>query len=710
MSIFCDYCGKELPDGSVFCSQCGTKILHQSVRPTPEFQEDASEKRFDKAPYSASWTYKKAGRGILKIINTVTVSLSENMLTVYERWHSTLSERDAAQHTRELPRGEICRAEVRKRRLSPLYLLLLIVCTAAVFFIAGEVGANGPISAAVALAFAAVLALFYRFDLCHPELQLHLTSGKKVRLPAANVKDLAPVHTEIVKWAGLKSDADVIREKPKSRKKRVLIAVGIVAGAAAVIIGGVSCFEQFYLLRKLPETVLTSEAAVDLVREQMKTDFNLDSLDTDIRIEGGRLADTPSFPQKEGKLYTFFSVDAIYDVVVTNANGENVSGTITADMGVMTALFAQEPADVTVNQLEYSDGLITALKETLQEQPELGADRPAGETPIFSDTNSEVTSTPDPISEPTPEIPEWLDSSGTLFNIDFMSYFNDAGYSIIEGEYFNTNGHLNCTLDEIMYTVFATREEIQPAFNPNYLYVRFYPFYENDPFGHNAFCVEVEVETVDRDIIILQFLLYTIYDDVTKELTLANDDPRCNELYTAQIKESAYLVYRMGDIMSITKYPSYKDIGGLESEVATGMYRYDFSDMSVTVLDPANTPEHDFGFFDPDYLNPDSYITSEPYEDEPEPADSNSTDTSYPDQSFYNLESLGAEIDGYTFKLGGQTGLYMLGYWTAERSVDFGTGHVQMRSDDGITWKCVTSGPMYNSYWSLTSAGWTSLY
>ena len=52
----------------------------------------------------------------------------------------------------------------------------------------------------------------------------------------------------------------------------------------------------------------------------------------------------------------------------------------------------------------------------------------------------------------------------------------------------------------------------------------------------------------------------------------------------------------------------------------------------------------------------------------------------------------------------------MLGYWTAERSVDFGTGHVQMRSDDGLTWRCVTSGPMYDSYWSLTSAGWTSLY
>lgn len=368
MSIFCDYCGKELPDGSVFCSQCGTKILHQSVRPTPEFQEDASEKRFDKAPYSASWAYKKAGRGILKIINTVTVSLSENMLTVYERWHSTLSERDAAQHTRELPRGEICRAEVRKRRLSPLYLLLLIVCTAAVFFIAGEVGANGPISAAVALAFAAVLALFYRFDLCHPELQLHLTSGKKVRLPAANVKDLAPVHTEIVKWAGLKSDADVIREKPKSRKKRVLIAVGIVAGAAAVIIGGVSCFEQFYLLRKLPETVLTSEAAVEQVREQMESDFGLDSLDADIRIEGGRLADTPGFPQKEGELYTFFFIDFIYDVAVTNKAGEKISGEIEADVATVTELFAQEAESISINQLEYSKELRNSLEAELQNQ------------------------------------------------------------------------------------------------------------------------------------------------------------------------------------------------------------------------------------------------------------------------------------------------------------------------------------------------------
>lgn len=338
-------------------------------------------------------------------------------------------------------------------------------------------------------------------------------------------------------------------------------------------------------------------------------------------------------------------------------------------------------------------------------------------------TPETAPTTPEPTPEPTPEIPEWLDSTGTCFNIDFMSYFAEEGFTVVEGDNFNTNGHLNRTLDEIMYTVFATREEIQPTLNPNYLHVRFYPFYENDPFGHNAFCVEVEVESTEGDIFILQFLIYTIYDDATKELTLADDNPRCNELYTAQIRESAYLVYHMGDMMSITKYPSYEDIGGLESEVATGMYRYDFSDMSVSVLDPANTPEHDFGFFDPDYLNPDAIIQSEPYEavevepglwgiDFGEGAESNSSTntSSYPDQSFYNLESLGAEIDGYTFKLGGQTGLYMLGYWTAERSVDFGTGHVQMRSYDGLTWECVTSGALYNTYWSLTSAGWTSLY
>ena len=327
---------------------------------------DSSRKLAEEQTFS--WKYKKAGRGILKIINAVTVSLSENMLTVYERWHSTLSERDAAQHTRELPRGEICRAEVRKRRLSPLYLLLLLACAAAVFFIAGEVGANGPISAAAALAFAAVMALFYRFDLCHPELQLHLTSGKKVRLPAETVNDLAPVHAEIVKWARLKSGGDASREKPKSRKKRVLIAVGIVAGAAAVLLGVITCFEQVYLLRKLPETVLVSEAAVDLVREQMKTDFNLDSLDTDIRIEGGRLADTPGFPQKEGKLYTFFFVDFIYDVVVTNKAGEKISGEIEADVAIVTELFAQEAELISINQLEYSEELRSSLEEEIVEE------------------------------------------------------------------------------------------------------------------------------------------------------------------------------------------------------------------------------------------------------------------------------------------------------------------------------------------------------
>lgn len=337
---------------------------------------DSSRKLAEEQTFS--WKYKKAGRGILKIINAVTVSLSENMLTVYERWHSTLSERDAAQHTRELPRGEICRAEVRKRRLSPLYLLLLLACAAAVFFIAGEVGANGPISAAAALAFAAVMALFYRFDLCHPELQLHLTSGKKVRLPAETVNDLAPVHAEIVKWARLKSGGDASREKPKSRKKRVLIAVGIVAGAAAVLLGVITCFEQVYLLRKLPETVLASEAAVDLVREQMKTDFNFDGLDADVHIEGGRLADTPSFPQKEGKLYTFFFVDFIYDVVVTNATGENASGTITADMSFSAEPFSQEPTGILINQLEYSDDLKGFLELKVQEEPDMGVSDVSG--------------------------------------------------------------------------------------------------------------------------------------------------------------------------------------------------------------------------------------------------------------------------------------------------------------------------------------------
>ena len=340
-------------------------------------------------------------------------------------------------------------------------------------------------------------------------------------------------------------------------------------------------------------------------------------------------------------------------------------------------------------------------------------------------TPETVPTTPEPTPEPTPEIPEWLDPSGTCFDIDFMSYFNEGGFVVVEGDEFDTNAYLNCTLDEIMYAIFTTRGETQPTFNPNYLYVRFYPFYENDPFEHNPFCIEVEVESTDGDIFILQFLIYTNYNGETKYLELAYNDPRCNAIFTAQIKESAYLAYFYegirGEMMSITKFNSYEDIESNPSNAA-GLYQYDFFDMSLNTLDPTSSPEHSFGFFDPDYLNPNAIIQSEPYEAvEIEPglwkidfgdnSESNtSTSSSYSDQSFYNLESLGAKIDGYTFNLNGQRGNYMLGYWTAERSVDFGTGHVQMRSDDGLTWRCVTSGPMYDSYWSLTSAGWTSLY
>ena len=341
-------------------------------------------------------------------------------------------------------------------------------------------------------------------------------------------------------------------------------------------------------------------------------------------------------------------------------------------------------------------------------------------------TPEAVPNTPEPTPEPTPEIPEWIDPSGISFGIDFMSYFNEGGFVVVEGDEFDTNAYLNRTLDEIMYAIFITRGETQPTFNPEYLYVRFYPFYENDPFEHDPFCIEVEVESTDGDIFILQFLIYTNYNGETKYLELAYNDPRCNAIFTAQIKESAYLAYFYegldGELMSITKFNSYEDIEPDPSNAA-GLYRYDFFGMSLNTLDPTSSPEHAFGFFDPDYLNPNVIIRSEPYEaveiepglwkiDFGEGTDSNSSanNSSYPDQSFHNLESLGADINGYTFNLNGQRGIYMLGYWTAERSVDFGTGHVQMRSDDGLTWRCVTSGPMYDSYWSLTSAGWVSLY
>lgn len=327
---------------------------------------DSSRKLAEEQTFS--WKCKKAGRGILKTVSTVTVSLSEKMLTVHEWWHSTLSERDAAELTREFPLEKVCQAELKKRRLSPLYLFLLIACTAVIFFIVVEMGGTVLVSAVAAMVFAILEALFYRFDLCHPELQLHLTSGKKVRLPAETVNDLAPVHAEIVKWARLKSGGDASREKPKSRKKRVLIAVGIVAGAAAVLLGVITCFEQFYLLRKLPETVLTSEAAVEQVREQMESDFGLDSLDADIRIEGGRLADTPGFPQKEGELYMFFFIDFIYDVVATNKAGEKISGEIEADVAIVTELFAQEAELISINQLEYSEELRSSLEEEIVEE------------------------------------------------------------------------------------------------------------------------------------------------------------------------------------------------------------------------------------------------------------------------------------------------------------------------------------------------------
>lgn len=365
-------------------------------------------------------------------------------------------------------------------------------------------------------------------------------------------------------------------------------------------------------------------------------------------------------------------------------------------------------------------GCSTTASETTS-TPEVTSTSIAEEETIIP----EVTPTPEPTPEPTSEIPEWLDPSGTCFDIDFMSYFTEGGFNVVEGDEFDTNAYLNRALDEIVYAIFTTRGETQPTFNPNYLYVRFYPFYENDPFGHSPFCIEVEVESTDGDIFILQFLIYTNYNGETKYLELAYNDPRCHALFTAQIKESAYLAYfyegMHGETMSITKYPSYEDIDVI-LDAATGLYQYSFFDMSLNTLDPTSSPEHSFEFFDPDYLNPNAIIQSEPYEaveiepglwgiDFGEGTESNSSaNTSYPDQSFHNLESLGAEINGYTFKLGGQTGLYMLGYWTVERSVDFGTGHVQMRSDDGIAWKCVTSGPMYNSYWNLTSAGWTSLY
>ena len=58
-------------------------------------------------------------------------------------------------------------------------------------------------------------------------------------------------------------------------------------------------------------------------------------------------------------------------------------------------------------------------------------------------TPETIPTTPEPTPEPTPEIPEWLDPSGTCFDIDFMSYFNEGGFSVIEGDEFDTNAYLN---------------------------------------------------------------------------------------------------------------------------------------------------------------------------------------------------------------------------------------------------------------------------
>lgn len=356
-------------------------------------------------------------------------------------------------------------------------------------------------------------------------------------------------------------------------------------------------------------------------------------------------------------------------------------------------------------------------------------------TPTEATSTPEVTSTPiveevttpEVTPTPTPEIPQWLDSTNTLFDIDFMSYFSDQRYNIVEGDEFDTNRYLNRTLDELNFAIFETRGEIQPTFNPNHLDVRFYPYYENDPFEHNAFCIEIEVQDIEtNNIYIFQFLLYTRYDDVTKTLELAYNDPACNAVFTAQIKESTYLTYYhegiKGETMAIIQYSSYENIDSDIALAAVGLYQYNFFDMKMTALDPTTSPELDFSFFDPDRFNEDSYLDApEAVEvepgvwaitsgDETQSSDSGSNSVSYPDQSFYNLEALGADVDSATFNLNGQRGYYMLGYWTAEMSTSTGTGHVQMRSDDGITWRCVTSGAYYDTYWSLTSSGWTMLH
>ena len=68
------------------------------------------------------------------------------------------------------------------------------------------------------------------------------------------------------------------------------------------------------------------------------------------------------------------------------------------------------------------------------------------ETHLFTSIDtSAVTDEADISESPSPmesELPEWSDD-GYSFDIDFRTYFHDAGYHLIEGDGFDTNDVLN---------------------------------------------------------------------------------------------------------------------------------------------------------------------------------------------------------------------------------------------------------------------------
>ena len=342
------------------------------------------------------------------------------------------------------------------------------------------------------------------------------------------------------------------------------------------------------------------------------------------------------------------------------------------------------------------------------------------ETHLFTSIDTSAVTDEADISESSSlmesELPEWSDD-GYSFDIDFRTYFHDAGYHLIEGDGFDTNDVLNLILNQMNFAIALFQNEgNQPLFNTDYLAVNFYPDYES-PLAHQAFCVEIMTQSASTgEYYKYQILFYTNYDGGAKSVELANSD-NCNAIMLAEIGGYGYLVYYYGqitgDVMSISKYENYHAIDNSEILEAC---QYDFSTCELTTLDPSSMPEHDFAFFDPTYGDPDSFVTTAPdYGNATiEGADeygSDSGGSAYRDDSFYALEAIGGKISNNTCSIGGEFLIYMstFGYWISSISVDGYQGTLNLRSYDGIIYTCATSGDYYKSVWEITSEGFLYL-